>query len=89
MKADEMHYRSIVEVSGMLGRRELTSLEITQAMLDRIGKLDGALHGYATVLGARALARAEKCDREIRNGVRRGPLHGIPIAHAKLKELLK
>jgi amidase len=84
MKADDLHYRSIVEVSGMLRRREITSLEITRVMLDRIGKLDGALHGYATVLEARALARAEKSDGEIRNGVCRGPLHGIPIA---LKDL--
>ena len=84
MKADQLHYKSIVELSGLIRRGEVTSAQATAAMLERIDKLDGRLHGYAAVLKERATAQAEKLDREISNGLWRGPLHGVPIA---LKDL--
>jgi amidase len=84
MKADQLHYKSIVGLSELIRRAEVSSHEATQAMLERIGKLDGRLHSYATVLKERALAEAEKRDGEIAKGMWRGPLHGVPIA---LKDL--
>jgi amidase len=84
MVADELHYRSLVDLSGLIRRGEVSSRAVTEAMLDRIGKLDGQLHGYVTVLRARALAQAERFDAELRSGMWRGPLHGVPIA---LKDL--
>lgn len=84
MIADQLYYKSLVDLSGLIHKGEVTSSEATQAMLDRIGKLDGRLHAYATVLTERAEKQARKLDDELRSGIWRGPLHGVPIA---LKDL--
>jgi amidase len=49
-------------------------------LLGRIAALDPIYRSYTTVLGERALARAEAADAEIASGLWRGPLHGVPIA---------
>jgi amidase len=84
MKSAQLHYKSLVDLSELIRRGEVSSFEATQTVLNRIGKLDGRLHAFATVLKERAVASARKLDGEIRNGNWRGPLHGVPIA---LKDL--
>ena len=85
MSADELHYKSMSELSELFRRRELLPSEVTQASLNRIDKLDGKFHGYAVVLAERAMAQAKKYDSEMAKGIWRGPLHGVPIG---LKPLL-
>ena len=73
-------FESLVGVSERIRRREVSSRNVTAAMLDRIAALDGTYRSYTTVLAERALGRAEAADREIAQGLARGPLHGVPIA---------
>lgn len=80
MKTDRLHYASLVGLSKLIRDGEVTSSEATQTMLDRIAKLDQNLHAYATLLGERARSQAKKLDDELRNGIWRGPLHGVPVA---------
>lgn len=75
-----LHYLSLTEIAARLRRRELTSLEVTTAILDRIAAHDGVLGSYLTVLAERSLDQAEKADAEMRRGLYRSPLHGIPVA---------
>jgi amidase len=84
MSEDLLHYKSIAEISELIRRGELRSSEITDAILNRIAKLDSEFHGYALVLAERAIAQAKSLDGEIAKGIWRGPLHGIPIG---LKDL--
>jgi len=77
---DDLHYKSIREVAGLIESREISPLELTRMMLDRIESLDGQLKSYATVTAERALASAGKAEQEIMAGDYRGPLHGIPVA---------
>ena len=77
---DDLHYLSLDEVARRLKARKLSSVEATQAMLDRIGRLDPKLKSYATVTPERALADAGRLDAETAAGKSRGPLHGVPIA---------
>jgi amidase len=81
----DLHYASLLEVSRLIRRREVSAVEVCQALLDRIARLDGALHSFLTLLPEFALAQAETADREIATGLWRGPLHGVPIG---LKDLL-
>ncbi len=81
---DSLHYLTIHEASGLLREGKLSPVELTQAFLDRIEKLDGTLQAYITVLGESAMSEAQTAEEEIRRGDYRGPLHGIPIA---LKDL--
>ncbi len=77
---DSFHWLSALEVGVAIGQAEFSSLEITEAMLGRIERLDPKVRPYNLVLAERALAQAEKLDEELRAGSSRGPLHGVPIA---------
>jgi aspartyl-tRNA(Asn)/glutamyl-tRNA(Gln) amidotransferase subunit A len=57
----------------------LSPVELAEAMLDRIARLDGALGSFVQV-SSKALEAAHMAEREIRTSGWRGPLHGIPIA---------
>ena len=81
---DQLHYTSITELSELFRRKELLPSEVAEASLKRIDQLDRKFHGYAVVLAERAMAQAKKADGELAKGIRRGPLHGIPIG---LKDL--
>jgi len=74
----------MTELSELFRRGELQPSKVTEAILSRIAKLDGLLHGYAVVLAERAMVQAKRCDEELAKGIWRGPLHGVPIA---LKDL--
>ena len=77
-------FLTIREAGELLGRRELSPVELTRAFLDRIEALDDQLHCYITVLRDEALAEARTAEADILRGGYKGPLHGIPIA---LKDL--
>jgi amidase len=76
----DLHYLSLDEVARRLKARKLSSVEATQAMLARIGKVDPKLKSYATLTPERALADAARLDAETKAGKWRGPLHGVPTA---------
>jgi len=76
----DFHYLSLDEVAGRLKARTLTSVDVTQTILDRIDRLDPILKSYATLTRERALADAAARDAETAAGRSRGPLHGVPIA---------
>ena len=65
------------EASRLLRRREISSVELTQSLLDRIARLDGDLHAYITVTPDQALKQAEAADRLIDEGDGT-PLTGVP-----------
>jgi len=75
----ELHHLTLTDVARRLRSRELSSVEVTRHMLERIERLDGVLRSYATVMAGVALAQAEAADKEIASGHWRGPLHGVPI----------
>ena len=70
---------TIHEAHDLLKRREVSSVELTRAVLDRIRDTDGGVGAYITVAGETAMARAGAADRAIAEG-RVGPLTGIPLA---------
>jgi amidase len=80
MASDSVHYLSLTDISAALRRGALTSTDVTEALLARIARLDGALKSYTTLLADRALAKAHEADAELKRGFWRGPLHGVPIA---------
>lgn len=80
MTEDELCYLDLVEVGRRIAARELTSVAVTTALLERIARLDGELRSYATLTPEPALAAAAAADRETAQGRTRGPLHGVPIA---------
>jgi amidase len=81
----DLHYLTLSELARRIKSGELSAVEVTEACLARIHRLDGRLHSFARVLDDQALATAERLDRERREGMPLHPLHGIPVA---IKDLL-
>jgi amidase len=78
--SSDLPYESLTTVSDLIRRKKLSSVEVTDAILQRIAKLDGQYHSYVTVLAERSRDQAKAADTEIARGLWRGPLHGVPIA---------
>jgi len=76
MSAD---FPTIAEASSLIAEKKLSPVELTQACLDRIARLDGTLHAFLRVTEESALVMARAAEAAIMKGARKGPLHGIPI----------
>jgi len=76
----ELWQLTISEASERLARRELSSIELTHAHLDRIAQVEGNVRAFVTVTEEQALQQAERIDRRRSEGARLGPLAGIPLA---------
>lgn len=68
----------------LLDARELSSVELTEAYLERIAAVDDRVRSFVTVTRNTALEQATDADRRIASG-EAGPLLGVPMA---LKDLL-
>jgi len=75
-----LHDLTIAELAPRLAGKELSPVELTRAMLERIDRLDGRFHAYVTRMDEQALDAARAAEREIAAGRHRGPLHGVPVA---------
>lgn len=75
-----MHYATLLEVAARIKARELSPVDVTRQMLDRIHALNPTLHAYLAVTDDSAMAEAEQATAELGSGRYRGPLHGVPIA---------
>ena len=75
-----LHYLTITELAARIETRQISPVEITEAMLRRIENLDAKYRSYATVMADQAEAAAKAAEAEIAAGQYRGPLHGVPFA---------
>lgn len=73
-------FETISEVGRQLRAGEITSVALTELMLDRIEALNGTLNAYITVTADLALEQARQADEALSQGQDQGPLHGIPVA---------
>lgn len=75
-----LHTLTVEQASQMLARKEISSVELTRAILDRIEQVDNQVQAFVTVTREQALAQAEEIDRRRQQGEELGPLAGIPFA---------
>jgi aspartyl-tRNA(Asn)/glutamyl-tRNA(Gln) amidotransferase subunit A len=71
---------TLAEAASRLRGHQVTSVELTEACLERIDVYNPKLGSFITVTKPQALAAARQADLEIQAGKYRGPLHGIPFA---------
>ena len=79
LPGNDLCYLSIREASQMLRRRKISPVELLNATLERIERLNPELNAFITIAAERALEDARRAQREIARGKNRGPLHGIPL----------
>ena len=71
---------TLAELSRLLQKRALSSVELTQDCLSRAERLNGELNCFISLFPEHALEQARRADQRLGQGGG-GPLTGIPIAH--------
>ncbi|WP_068273527.1 Asp-tRNA(Asn)/Glu-tRNA(Gln) amidotransferase subunit GatA [Aldersonia kunmingensis] len=72
---------SAAELAGLIHSREVSSVEVTQAHLDRIAAVDGEYNAFLHVASDAALATAAEVDKLLADGgTPASPLAGVPLA---------
>ena len=72
--------KSASELVELLATKQVSSVEVTQAHIDRTNAVDGAVHSYLHTSPESALATATEIDRKRAAGESLHPLAGLPIA---------
>ncbi|MFW9892513.1 MAG: amidase [Candidatus Thorarchaeota archaeon] len=73
-------FSSAVEVARAIQRGDVSSLELTKQILERIEKYNPSLNAVITLIGDDALNRARAADEALTKGESWGPLHGVPCS---------
>ncbi len=74
-----LHWRGAAELRALYDSKAASSVEVVQALLDRIARLNPKLDAFVRLDAEAALAAAKAAEQELASGHVRGPLHGIPV----------
>lgn len=80
----ELSFYSIPQLASLIKNKKISSVELTKFFLDRLKKWGDTLECVITLTEELALKEAKLADDELKRGIYRGPLHGIPYG---LKDL--
>jgi aspartyl-tRNA(Asn)/glutamyl-tRNA(Gln) amidotransferase subunit A len=75
---------TIKHVSKLITSRQISCLELVDATIERIEKLNPKLNAFITILDESARREARHADSLIKQGKYLGPLHGIPVSFKDL-----
>jgi aspartyl-tRNA(Asn)/glutamyl-tRNA(Gln) amidotransferase subunit A len=78
-KGTDLCSLTLTEAATRIRKKELSPVELTQAILDRINLIDPKVGAFITVVAEQALEASRTAEREIQQGKYRAPLHGIPF----------
>jgi aspartyl-tRNA(Asn)/glutamyl-tRNA(Gln) amidotransferase subunit A len=77
---------TLSEAAELIARREISPVELTQAHIERILRVDPYVNSFITLMDEYALKQARQAEEALRDGESLSPLHGIPVA---LKDLFE
>ena len=75
-----LHDLTAIEAADLIQRRDISSLELVEALLARIERVEPALRSFVTVDAQGARAAAKAADAALQAGQGTGALHGVPFA---------
>ncbi len=84
--AQQLPLLDLSAASQAVQKREISPVELTEACLARIERLNPVLNAFITVTAESAVEEAKAAEVEILRGEWKGPLHGIPLAVKDLAE---
>jgi len=76
---DDLCLLSATELRGRISRKEVSSLEVTRAVLARAERLQPELNCFITLCAEQALAQAKESERRIMTGEPLRMLEGVPF----------
>src|SRR5437870_4377760 len=80
MEQSQLSFLTIAELARLIKTKEVSPVEVVEAHLERIERLNPQLHAFLTVCHEDARRTAGAAAQEMAHGAYRGPLHGIPFA---------
>jgi aspartyl-tRNA(Asn)/glutamyl-tRNA(Gln) amidotransferase subunit A len=80
MPSPDLAWLSAAETARAIKTRQVSPVDVVQAYLARIDRLDTTLHAYITILRQEALAAARQAEQDLMRGEDLGSLFGVPIA---------
>ena len=80
MARDDLLFRSALELRERIRVREVSSVEITEAVLERIEQTQPTLNAFITIDRDGAVKAARAADDAVKRGDVLGALHGVPIS---------
>ena len=86
--SNELWRWGAADLAAAAAKGEVSSREVVQAHLDRIGEVNPRLNAVTVVLADTALAAADEVDRRQAEGAPLGPLHGVPFTVKENIELV-
>ncbi|MGD2201485.1 MAG: amidase, partial [Candidatus Bathyarchaeota archaeon] len=78
-ESSDLPFSSATQVAAAIRGGGITSLRLTECILERIDRLNPALNAIVTLTRDKALATAKEADKALSRGVLWGPLHGVPL----------
>ncbi len=75
----KLYELSAHQLSKMLRNKEITSVQLTNAIFDRIEEVESKVDSYLYLNKEAALAKAKEIDERLANGEKLAPLAGIPV----------
>ena len=80
MNKEDICFMSACQMLEAIKTQELTSLEITETIIERIEKINPKINAYCTPTFDLARELAKKADNAVKKGEKLGILHGIPTS---------
>src|SRR5437868_1714804 len=75
-----IYYQDATALAALIRTRQLSSREVVQVHLDRIGAVNPRINAVVTLMAEDALKGADIADKAVADGAALGPLHGVPFS---------
>jgi Asp-tRNA(Asn)/Glu-tRNA(Gln) amidotransferase A subunit family amidase len=73
-------FSSARQIATKIRRKELSCVEVAQAHLERIERLNPKLNAFVDYRPEMVLSQARKAQEAVQRGAELGPLHGVPLS---------
>jgi aspartyl-tRNA(Asn)/glutamyl-tRNA(Gln) amidotransferase subunit A len=80
MTATDLCYTPATDLARMIAAKDVSPVEVTRAVAERIERLNPALNAFCTLTTDAAMAAARTAEQAVMRGERLGPLHGVPVS---------
>jgi len=77
---NDLAYLPATAMAAMIRQKKISPVELAQAHLDRIARLNPKLNAFVQVDVDRVLQQARSSEMALARGELRGPLHGVPLS---------
>ena len=78
MAADDLVWVPALELAGLIRARKISPVEVVDAVLERIERLNPTINAYCTVMAEDARDVAQAAEVSVMTGEELGSLHGVP-----------